>query len=101
MKIGVIQLQSVLDPKHNLETIRRFLQLAVNEKAKAVFSPEVFYSMSDGTKATPFLIEGHNEHYQAIRQLAQESGLFILDGSAATLVNGKILNLSYNFKPAG
>jgi predicted amidohydrolase len=101
MKIGVIQIQSVLDPQHNLETIRRFLKQAVDEKAKAVFLPEVFYSMSDGTKATPFLIEGQNEHYQAIRQLAQDSGLFILGGSAATLVEGKILNRSYNFNPAG
>lgn len=101
MKIGVVQLQSVLDPQKNLATIKKFLQEALSEGARAVFLPEVFYSMSDGTKPTPYLVEKNNEHYQAIRQLAMESGLFILGGSAATLVEGKVLNRSYNFTPEG
>lgn len=101
MKVGVIQLQSVLDPQVNLGTIRKFLTEAKKENAQAVFLPEVFYSMSDGTKPTPFLIEGKNEHYEAIRRLAVDSGLYILGGSAATLVDGKVLNRSYNFSPDG
>lgn len=101
MKIGVIQLQSVLDPAVNLKTIRNFLEEAMKEKATAVFLPEVFYSMSDGTKPTPYLIDGKNEHYEAIRSLAVDSGLYILGGSAATLVDGKVMNRSYNFSPDG
>lgn len=101
MKIGVVQLCSVLDPKINLATIRKFLETAKAEGAKAVFLPEVFYSMSDGTKPTPYLIEGKNEHYEAIRKLATDSGLYILGGSAATNMNGKIMNRSYNFSPDG
>lgn len=101
MKIGVIQLQSVLDPAINLKTIRKFLDEARAEGAKAVFLPEVFYSMSDGTKATPYLVDGKNEHYEAIRKLAVDSGLFILGGSAATNMDGKIMNRSYNFAPDG
>jgi hypothetical protein len=61
MKIGVIQLRSVLDPAQNLSTIREFLAEAKNEGAEAVFLPEVFYSMSDGTRPTPFLVEGKND----------------------------------------
>lgn len=101
MKIGVIQLQSVLDYEANLQKIRDFLQTAKAEKAEAVFLPEVFYSMSDGTKPTPYLIDGHNEHYENIRRLAVDSGLMILGGSAATNVDGKILNRSYNFAGDG
>lgn len=101
MKIGVIQLQSVLEPSVNLGKIRTFLSEAKLQNAKAVFLPEVFYSMSDGTCASPFLVEGMNEHYEAIRSLAIDSGLFILGGSAATLVNGKVMNRSYNFSPDG
>jgi predicted amidohydrolase len=101
MKIGVIQLRSVLSPEINLVTIRKFLTEAKNEGAKAVFLPEVFYSMSDGTRPTPYLIEDKNEHYEAIQNLAVSSGLYILGGSAATNVNGKILNRSYNFDPDG
>lgn len=101
MKVGVIQLQSVLDPQVNLATIRKFLIVAKEEKATAVFLPEVFYSISDGTKPTPHLIDGHNEHYQAIRALAKDSGLYILGGSAATNVDGKVMNRSYNFDPKG
>lgn len=102
MKIGVIQLQSVLDPAQNLKTIRTFLNEARAEGAKAVFLPEVFYSMSDGTRPTPYLIDGKNEHYEAIRKLAlEDSGLYILGGSAATNMNGKVVNRSYNFAPDG
>ncbi len=101
MKIGVIQLCSVLDPMINLATIRKFLSEAKLEGAKAVFLPEAFYSMSDGTKPTPYLVEGHNEHYEAIRKLAMESGLYILGGSAATNLDGKIMNRSYNFAHDG
>jgi predicted amidohydrolase len=101
MKIGVIQLQSVLEPEKNLATIRGFLKTAKENNARAVFLPEVFYSMSDGTKATPYLVEGRNEHYENIRKLAVDSGLYVLGGSAATLVNGKVMNRSYNFSPDG
>jgi predicted amidohydrolase len=101
MKIGVVQLNSVLDPSENLSVIRRFLKEAKSEGAKAVFLPEVFYSMSDGTKPTPHLIEWNNEHYENIRRLALDSGLYILGGSAATLANGNVMNRSYNFGPDG
>lgn len=101
MKIAVIQLQSVLDPSQNLSTITKFLGEAKTNGVKAVFLPEVFYSMSDGTKPTPYLVEGKNEHYEAIRSLAVNSGLYILGGSAATLVDGKVMNRSYNFSPDG
>lgn len=101
MKIAIIQLQSVLDPSTNLLTIRKFLVEARAKEVKAVFLPEVFYSVSDGTKPSPYLVEGKNEHYQAISQLAKDSGLYILGGSAATLVDGKVMNRSYNFAPDG
>lgn len=101
MKIAVIQLQSVLEPARNLSTITKFLNEARAKDVKAVFLPEVFYSMSDGTKPTPYLVDGHNEHYQAIKNLAVNSGLYILGGTAATLHEGKIVNRSYNFGPDG
>ena len=101
MKIGVIQLQSVLDPQINLSTIKKFLLEAKKENTKAVFLPEVFYSISDGTKPTPFLIDGKNEHYESIRSLAIDSGLYILGGSAATKLDDKIINRSFNFDPTG
>ena len=101
MKIAVIQIRSVLDPEANLGTIRKFLKEAKAEGAKAAFLPEAFYSMSDGTKPTPYLVEENNEHYEKIRNLATESGLYILGGSAATNLNGKVMNRSYNFAPDG
>ena len=101
MKVGIIQLQSVLDPQVNLATIKKFLVEAKNEKAKAVFLPEVFYSISDGTMPTPHLIDGNNEHFEAIRSLSKDSGLYVLGGSAATSLNGTVVNRAYNFDPQG
>ena len=101
MKIGVIQLTSLLDPEKNLEKIRGFIKQAKNQNTEALFLPEAFYSMSDGTKPTPYLVEQKNQHYEAIRSLALESGMYVLGGSAATNLNGKIMNRSYNFSPDG
>lgn len=101
MKIGVIQLQSILDPSENLKKIKIFLTEAKLQGAQAVFLPEAFYSMSDGTRPTPYLVEDQNEHYQSIRALAKDFGLYILGGSAATNVDGKIINRSFNFNPDG
>jgi predicted amidohydrolase len=101
MKIGVIQLNSVLDPAVNMKKIHEFLIEAKKQKAQAVFLPEVFYSMSDGTKPTPYLVTHTNEHFEAIRKLATDSKLYILGGSAATLEDGKIYNRVYNFSPQG
>src|SRR6476469_812712 len=101
MKIAAIQLQSVLDPAINLGTIRKFMDEARGRGVEAVFLPEVFYSMSDGTRPTPYLIDGHNEHYEAIRKLSLDYKMYVLGGSAATNVNGKVMNRSYNFDPSG
>lgn len=101
MKIGVIQICSVLDPAINMAKIRKFMEEAQAAGVEAVFLPEVFYSMSDGTKPTPYLVEGENEHYQAIRKLATDYKMYVLGGSAATLYNGKVMNRNYNFTPAG
>jgi len=103
MKIAIIQLTSVLDPKTNLNKIHSLIHDAKKSdpKLEAIFLPEVFYSMSDGNGATPYLVEGENEHYQNIQNIAIKHNVFVLGGSAATLVDGKVFNRSYNFSPKG
>ena len=98
MKVALIQITSVLDPKVNLDKIDNFIELAKTHepKLKGVFLPEVFYSMSDGTKPTPYLIEDNNEHYQNIQKISQKHQVYILGGTAATRVGDKIINRSYN-----
>ncbi len=101
MKVGIIQLCSQLDFKINLTKIREFLSKAKEANCTHVFLPEVFYSMSDGTTPTPFLIEQGNEHYENIRSLSKDFGVYILGGSAATRVLDKVINRNYNFDPKG
>jgi predicted amidohydrolase len=101
MKIGIVQICSGLEYLENLEKIKIFLIEAKSKSIEAVFLPECFYSMSDGTKPSPYLINGENEHYQQIKNLAIEFGGFILGGSAACLDNGIIKNRNYNFDGAG
>lgn len=101
MKIAAIQMRSVLDFEENLKKIRGFLKEAKDNGAIAAFLPEVFYSLGDGTKASPHLVDGKNSHYENIRNLAKDSGLFILGGSAATNEGGKVMNRSFNFAPDG
>lgn len=101
MKIAVLQLTSVLDYKANLEVIRSQLTEAKSKGAEAFFMPEVFYSMSNGVTPTPYLVEEGNEHYKEIQKLSTDFGMAQIGGSAATLLNGKIVNRAYNFDKEG
>ena len=74
VKIGVIQLCSSLEYKENLDKIQGFIDEAINNNVKAIFLPECFYSMSDGRKATPYLINEGNDHYENIKNLALKNG---------------------------
>ena len=103
-KIGIIQLNSKLDYKVNLETIEGFLKGSREKELFAVFLPECFYSMSDGTKPTPYLVDRGNEHYENIKNLAKNYQVYLLGGSAATFSadhSPKVLNRNYNFDPYG
>lgn len=104
MKIGVIQLTSVVDYKKNLATIERLLTEAKAQNLKAVFLPECFYSMSDGVTPTPYLVDPNGgEHFENIANLAKTFGVYLLGGSAASADNNseKFLNRNYNFDPSG
>jgi deaminated glutathione amidase len=101
MRVGVLQICSVQDYRQNLEKIKKFLKEAKDLKAEAVFLPECFYSLGDGSAITPYLVEGENEHYLNIKNLATEFSLYILGGSASTKVGDKIYNRNFNFDPMG
>jgi predicted amidohydrolase len=101
MKVAIIQITSVLDPQQNMQKIAGLIDQAKAEGAKHIFLPEVFYSMSEATSATPYLIKEGNEHYQSIQKLARDKGVFLLGGSAATDLDGKVINRLYNFDPEG
>lgn len=101
MKIAVLQLTSILDYKANLEVIRSQLKEAKAQGAEVFFMPEVFYSMSDGQTPTPYLVQEGNEHYKEIQKLSTDFGMAQIGGSAATLLNGKVVNRAYNFDKNG
>nr|VFK52977.1 MAG: Predicted amidohydrolase [Candidatus Kentron sp. TUN]VFK59366.1 MAG: Predicted amidohydrolase [Candidatus Kentron sp. TUN]VFK67943.1 MAG: Predicted amidohydrolase [Candidatus Kentron sp. TUN] len=104
MKIGIVQICSGLNYKRNLEKIRSFLDQAKSQGVEKVFLPESFYSMSDGTEPTPYLIKADDqddEHYLNIRQLATDYSISILGGSASTIEGDRIYNRSYNFDKDG
>lgn len=104
MKIVAIQLCSALDPKANLDKIQKFIDEAKAEsEIEALFLPEVFYSMSDGTQPTPYLVEKDNEHYKNIQNLAIKNKVYLIGGTAATVAPNteKVFNRTYNFAPDG
>lgn len=104
MNVAVIQLCSVLDYKQNLQKINDLIQSVISEnseKIDAVFLPEVFYSISNGKEPTPYLIDGENEHFKNIQQIAKNFDVYLIGGTAATQVGDKIINRAYNFAPDG
>lgn len=101
MKIAIFQLNSALDFKENLETIHKMGAEAKLQGAEAFFLPECFYSMSDGTAPSPYLVEDNNEHFENIKEIATKHQVFLIGGSVATLHEGKVVNRAYNFDPTG
>jgi predicted amidohydrolase len=101
MKAAISQLNSKLDYRENLKDIHRVAAECRKQECQLLFLPECFYSMSDGTKPTPHLVEQNNEHYKEIKKIAQEHELFLLGGTAATLHKGVVVNRAYNFGPDG
>lgn len=101
MKVAIIQLTSVLDYKVNLLKIDELIKKGKKDGANHFFLPEVYYSMSNGLTPTPYLIEEGNEHFNNIKNLAKANEVYLIGGSAATKVEDKIVNRSYNFDPKG
>lgn len=101
MKIAVLQMNSKEDFKENLKVIRESAKTAKDQGAQALFLPECFYSMSDGLKPTPYLVEEGNEHHQNIQAIAKDFGLGLIGGSAATAFNGNVVNRAYNYDEFG
>jgi predicted amidohydrolase len=104
IKVAVIQLSSRLDPQENIQKLTGLLQRAKGQGAMAAFLPECFYSISNGKEPSPYLVDESNpdcEHLGAIKKLATDSGLDLIGGSAATLVEGKVINRVYNVSSQG
>ena len=101
MKISIFQMTSVLDYQENLKKIENSITKVKKEGSHYLFLPECFYSMSDGQTPTPYLIEEGNEHYQNIKSLAIDSGLYLIGGSVAAKEGDRIVNRSLNFSPKG
>lgn len=101
MKVAIFQLTSVYDYKENLKKIEEACLQVKRAGGQALFLPECFYSMSNGLKPTEYLVEPGNEHYKNIQNLATKHELYLIGGSAATNLNGKVVNRAYNFAPDG
>lgn len=101
MKIAVLQMNSKEDFEINLKVIRDEAKVAVEKGAKVLFLPECFYSMSDGLKPTPHLVEEGNEHHKNIQAIAKDFGIALIGGSAATLYKGNVVNRAYNYDHNG
>ncbi|MBF0367304.1 MAG: hypothetical protein HQK50_17140 [Oligoflexia bacterium] len=95
MKIGILQLNSQLDPKTNLEKIKSYASKIKNEGVVALFLPEYFYSFS-AQGSTPFV-----DPLEDICQLARTLGVFLVGGSAVTKVGDRLYNRAYNISPNG
>ena len=101
MKFAILQLTSVYDYKENLKKLNSFLSEASSRGASFAYLPECYYSMSDGSKATEFLVHEGNEHFENIRNLAQDNNIGILGGSVAYKEGDVIKNRCYNFDSKG
>lgn len=100
-KGAVIQICSKLDYQENLSKIQKLITEAKDGGAENIFLPEVFYSMSNGTEPTPYLLSSGNEHEINVLNLAKKNNVNLIGGSCATLVGEDIVNRSYVISKKG
>jgi deaminated glutathione amidase len=101
IKFAIIQMTSVLDPAVNIAKLDSLISKGKAQGANAFFLPEVFYSIANGLDSTPHLVEPGNQHEKNIFALAKRHQVYLIGGSAATKIDGKIYNRIYNINPQG
>lgn len=101
IQLALLQMTSVLDCEANLAKVESAAYQCRKDGIRYLFLPECFYSMSDGTKASPHLVQENNDHFERIKSVAQKYGVALLGGSAATLAEGNVVNRAYNFNSKG
>jgi predicted amidohydrolase len=101
IKVGVLQLTSKLDYRHNLSVIESQLLEAKQQNISYCFLPECFYTLSNGVESSPYIVEETGEHIENIAALAKKHKLYLLGGSVAYREQGRIVNRCLNFGPAG
>lgn len=106
MRIGVLQLCSSDQPAENLAQMRHLIADAAAQGAEMVFTPEVSNCVSDSRQdqAARLRIEGADETLTALRDQANEVGIWILIGSLGLLTgdaDGRFANRSFLINPAG
>ncbi len=94
-------MSSVLDYKFNLERIETFIEKGKKNEVKHFFLPEVFFSISDGTSPTPYLVKEGNEYWDCISSLAKKHSVYLLGGSVAYQGDEQVLNRNINFDSQG
>ncbi len=93
---------SMYDYRANLKKLDQLLYEASDKGASFAFLPECYYSMSDGTGLTEYLVQRDNEHYKNIQELCRKYSIGILGGSVAYKdEKGVVRNRSLNFNAKG
>jgi predicted amidohydrolase len=101
MIIGLVQLNSKLDWKENIQSIDDLIASIKPKNPEAIFLPECFLSMSNGLEPSPFLPEEGNEYFEAISNIAKKYQVALIGGSVAYNLNGKVMNRVLNFNSDG
>ena len=102
MKVAIVQMTSKLDYQENINKLKHLFSQIENQDVKAIFLPECFYSMSNGSSPTPHLVNPSNEHFEKIRKLAKDNNVALIGGTAASTDDkGIVVNRAYNFDSQG
>lgn len=101
MIVGVLQLNSKLDWKENLNSIEDLIESIKDKNPEAIFLPECFLSMSNGLESSPYLVSDGNEYFHAISNIAKKYQVALIGGSVAFDLDGKVMNRVLNFDSNG
>ena len=104
VKIAVLQMASGIDPAANAATIVQAAQRAAGEGAAMLFTPEMSGLLDrDRKRAAPHIVaEDASPVLAAVREAAQQTGLWIALGSLAVArEDGKWANRSLLITPSG
>ncbi len=101
MKISLIQMNVSDNTEENIEHAHDLAKKASDNGANLIVLPEIFTCVYDSANFPKKAFDKDSKYYQAIQNIAKDTGKYLIAGSVPEKENDKIYNTSFSFNPDG
>ena len=101
MKVALLQLKTMPNPKENLEKIKQMLVQAKQEGADLAVLPEICCCPYENSAFVRYAMPENAPFLQGIAEMAGALGLYVVAGSVPLAADGRIYNAAFVYDNRG